>query len=75
MVDDPNARQQPDQNNQKPQPPTILIPKSVFYVVGAIVVFLFLAYVAKRVIVAREARHMRPDDEATGTQRSDGMGD
>lgn len=46
-----------------------------YFFVGAIVVFLFLAYVAKRVIVAREARHMRPDDEATGTQRSDGMGD
>jgi membrane protein DedA with SNARE-associated domain len=32
--------------------------------VGVIVVFLLLAYIAKRVIVAREARHMRPDDEA-----------
>jgi hypothetical protein len=35
----------------------------------------FLAYVAKRVIVAREARHMRLDDEAPGTKRTDRMGD
>ena len=46
--------------------------------VAVIVVFLVLAYVAKRIIVAREARHMRADageHAATGEHSQDGMGD
>jgi flagellar biosynthesis/type III secretory pathway M-ring protein FliF/YscJ len=46
---------------------------------GYLVVFLVLAYIAKRIIVAREARHMRPDaaeHSVTGGEHSqDGMGD
>lgn len=45
MVDDPNAPRRQSQEDQKPaqnQPPTIPIPKSVFYIVGAIVVGSFL---------------------------------
>ena len=47
--------------------------------VGVIVVFLVLAYIAKRIIVAREARHMRADaaeHSVTGGEYSqDGVGD
>jgi membrane protein DedA with SNARE-associated domain len=42
--------------------------------VAVIAVFLVLAYVAKRVIVAREARHMQPDD-TTPSAADDGMKD
>ncbi|GEP47645.1 DedA family protein [Microbacterium saccharophilum] len=43
--------------------------------VGVIVGFLLLAYVAKRVIVARESRHLRLEDEAEVRPSSDGVGD
>lgn len=43
--------------------------------VAVIVVFLVLVYVAKRVIVAREARHLRLDDESEPGQSGEGMGD
>lgn len=43
--------------------------------VGVIVAFLLLAYVAKRVIVARESRHLRLEDEAEVRPSGDGMGD
>jgi membrane-associated protein len=40
--------------------------------VAVIVAFLLLVYVAKRVIVAREARHLRLDDEAREGPATDG---
>lgn len=43
--------------------------------VGAIVVFLLLAYLAKRVIVAREARHLRLEDDVDSGGSDQGMGD
>lgn len=43
--------------------------------VGVIAAFLVLAYVAKRVIVARESRHLRLEDEAEVRPSSDGVGD
>lgn len=43
--------------------------------VGAIAVFLVLAYVAKRVIVARESRHMEPEESDRPSPSGDGMGD
>jgi Uncharacterized membrane-associated protein len=42
--------------------------------VGIIVVFLVLAYIAKRVIVAREERHMHLD-EGSSSRADEGMGD
>ncbi len=46
-----------------------------YFFVGAIVVFLVLVYVAKRVIVAREARHMQADDDASSATDGEGVGD
>lgn len=43
--------------------------------VGLIVVFLVLVYVAKRVIVAREARHMRLESEPDTDATADGVRD
>lgn len=43
--------------------------------VGLIVVFLVLVYVAKRVIVAREARHMRLEAEPDTDAAADGVRD
>jgi membrane protein DedA with SNARE-associated domain len=43
--------------------------------VGLIVVFLVLVYVAKRVIVAREARHMRLEAEPDTDATADGVRD
>ncbi len=43
--------------------------------VGVIAVFLVLAYVAKRLIVAREARHMTVDDDGRTDGPADRMGD
>ena len=43
--------------------------------VAVIAVFLLLAYVAKRVIVAREARHMALDDDGADERPAGGMGD
>ncbi|SBS70889.1 DedA family protein [uncultured Microbacterium sp.] len=43
--------------------------------VGVIAAFLLLAYVAKRVIVARESRHLRLEDEAEVRPSPDGVGD
>jgi len=43
--------------------------------VAVIAVFLILAYIAKRVIVAREARHMAPDEESSDTRTAGDMGD
>lgn len=42
--------------------------------VGVLVVFLVLAYLAKRVIVAREARHMRADAHVDGEPGEDAVG-
>ncbi|MFS0867556.1 DedA family protein [Microbacterium sp. 179-B 1A2 NHS] len=41
--------------------------------VGAIAAFLVLAYVVKRVISAREARHLRPDTDAGVDSDADGQ--
>ncbi|WP_425842033.1 DedA family protein [Microbacterium sp. PA5] len=43
--------------------------------VGAIVLFVGLVYLAKRVIVAREARHLRLDDEQGSDSPADGVTD
>ena len=43
--------------------------------VAVIAAFLVLAWIAKRVIVAREARHMRPDDEGLTPSADEGMKD
>lgn len=46
-----------------------------YFFVGAIVLFLVLVYVAKRIIVAREARHMRTHDDASPAAEGEGVGD
>lgn len=42
--------------------------------VGVLIVFVLLAYVAKRVIVAREARHMTAEVDADGESDEDAVG-
>ncbi len=43
--------------------------------VGVIVLFLVLVYLAKRIIIAREARHLRLDDDQDDHSHGDGMKD